>query len=577
MPTYTYQVGAADEGRRLDTYLRDVDEPSETRSQVKKRIDRGEVSVNGETASKGGVRIEEGDDEVEAFRQLAVTYENGNADLALKAYHWTFLAQPAPLPERLIHGDPAFYLEHTLRSWTKSGTLEPFEDGALEGLIQAGYSADSFAELTAHEGCGATDLFDDGTFFHDCDAIDGDSGSPIFRRDPAGGFTVMGIMSATYPRPDDDTDEDEMAVMLAGIEAMREAGLSPLDGEPENLLRLLTDDDVSSGMQTQARQTLDLALALHAAEQCEVMVANPRLVKGFAQALAQRSKTDKADARTILAFAERMPFEPWEPPEEAVLELRAMARRIADLTVERTREGFHGPRLPMRRRHPWRACLPLRFWTPQRLTGPWVPLPFVTPATSRNSPARNTSVTVCSPPSSRRSRPYSTRSSTGAMVRDRGLCSAGQQHQRIFRMVEEPLLAPVFSDPGGGTDGAHGAGHAYNRPARPVSHPLALCRARGCGHRLRHRGRLARQGLPRRRSGRRAGRPRGAAGRGGPVAGLTRPEWPPGRKIERSQPGEAATFIICKELRPIPGRRLRPASLRSCPGRTPCRWARGRA
>lgn len=62
MPTYTYQVGAADEGRRLDTYLRDVDEPSETRSQVKKRIDRGEVSVNGETASKGGVRIEEGDE-----------------------------------------------------------------------------------------------------------------------------------------------------------------------------------------------------------------------------------------------------------------------------------------------------------------------------------------------------------------------------------------------------------------------------------------------------------------------------------------------------------------------------------
>ena len=61
MPTYTYQVGAADEGRRLDTYLRDVDEPSETRSQVKKRIDRGEVSVNGETAPKAGVRLEEGD------------------------------------------------------------------------------------------------------------------------------------------------------------------------------------------------------------------------------------------------------------------------------------------------------------------------------------------------------------------------------------------------------------------------------------------------------------------------------------------------------------------------------------
>lgn len=83
---------------------------------------------------------------------------------------------------------------------------------------------------------------------------------------------------------------------------------------------------------------LDLALALHAADGCEVMVVNPRLIKGFAQALAQRSKTDAADARTILAFAQRMPFEAWTPPESAVVELRAMARRIDDLTVERTRE-----------------------------------------------------------------------------------------------------------------------------------------------------------------------------------------------------------------------------------------------
>ncbi|MEM7787613.1 MAG: IS110 family transposase [Bacteroidota bacterium] len=83
---------------------------------------------------------------------------------------------------------------------------------------------------------------------------------------------------------------------------------------------------------------LDLALALHGDDRCEVMVANPRLIKGFAQAVAQRSKTDAADAKTILAFAERMPFEPWSPPEADVLELRAMARRIGDLTVERTRE-----------------------------------------------------------------------------------------------------------------------------------------------------------------------------------------------------------------------------------------------
>jgi len=83
---------------------------------------------------------------------------------------------------------------------------------------------------------------------------------------------------------------------------------------------------------------LDLALALHAAPGAEVMVANPRQVKGFAQAAAQRAKTDHADARMILHFAQAMPFERWTPPAPAVVELRAMSRRIAALSAERTRE-----------------------------------------------------------------------------------------------------------------------------------------------------------------------------------------------------------------------------------------------
>jgi haloacetate dehalogenase len=51
---------------------------------------------------------------------------------ALKAYHWPFLAQPHPLPETLIAADPVYYLEHTLASWTKDGTLSAIDAGALE-------------------------------------------------------------------------------------------------------------------------------------------------------------------------------------------------------------------------------------------------------------------------------------------------------------------------------------------------------------------------------------------------------------------------------------------------------------
>ena len=52
-------------------------------------------------------------------------WEAFNADMAMKAYHWSFLAQPFPLPETLIAGDPVFYLEWTLRRWTKAKSAQP--------------------------------------------------------------------------------------------------------------------------------------------------------------------------------------------------------------------------------------------------------------------------------------------------------------------------------------------------------------------------------------------------------------------------------------------------------------------
>lgn len=84
--------------------------------------------------------------------------------------------------------------------------------------------------------------------------------------------------------------------------------------------------------------SLDVALALHGAKGIAVMVANPRAVKNFGAALLQRSKTDLSDAETLREFCERMPFVAWQPPTAAVLELRDLARRLAALTSERTRE-----------------------------------------------------------------------------------------------------------------------------------------------------------------------------------------------------------------------------------------------
>jgi len=40
---------------------------------------------------------------------------------SMGSYHWYFLAQPAPLPERLIAADPVFYLRDTLARWAAPG------------------------------------------------------------------------------------------------------------------------------------------------------------------------------------------------------------------------------------------------------------------------------------------------------------------------------------------------------------------------------------------------------------------------------------------------------------------------
>lgn len=84
--------------------------------------------------------------------------------------------------------------------------------------------------------------------------------------------------------------------------------------------------------------SLPLAIALHKAPGVEVMVVNPKAIKHFATAILQRGKTDSMDAGCILQFLERMPFRPWAPPPEEVLEIQHISRRIVQLGTELARE-----------------------------------------------------------------------------------------------------------------------------------------------------------------------------------------------------------------------------------------------
>jgi len=52
-------------------------------------------------------------------------------DLALKIFHWPFLAQPRPWPEEMIGRDPTGWLDHKLALWGGSGDLSIFAPEAL--------------------------------------------------------------------------------------------------------------------------------------------------------------------------------------------------------------------------------------------------------------------------------------------------------------------------------------------------------------------------------------------------------------------------------------------------------------
>jgi len=49
-------------------------------------------------------------------------YERTTMEFATLYYHWFFLIQPAPLPEKLIGADPVFYLQRKIGAWGTGAT-----------------------------------------------------------------------------------------------------------------------------------------------------------------------------------------------------------------------------------------------------------------------------------------------------------------------------------------------------------------------------------------------------------------------------------------------------------------------
>ena len=92
----------------------------------------------------GRVALRLARDHPEAVARLAVLdiaptdqmYAATDMDFATAYYHWFFLIQPAPLPERMIGADPEFYLRKKLGHWSRrDGPF--FDDAAVADYLRA--------------------------------------------------------------------------------------------------------------------------------------------------------------------------------------------------------------------------------------------------------------------------------------------------------------------------------------------------------------------------------------------------------------------------------------------------------
>lgn len=71
-------------------------------------------------------------------------------------FHWSFLAQPAPLPEAMIAANPATWHEGLMARWSGTGDLSPFSDEALAHYRAAFTQPDRIEAMCEDYRAGAT-------------------------------------------------------------------------------------------------------------------------------------------------------------------------------------------------------------------------------------------------------------------------------------------------------------------------------------------------------------------------------------------------------------------------------------
>ncbi|MDG4650484.1 trypsin-like serine protease [Roseibacterium sp. SDUM158017] len=87
------------------------------------------------------------------------------------------------------------------------GEIADLMAGGGPAIMQAGYSYDRDGVLTGNLACPFVEIGPDSTLVHECDTLQGDSGSPLFIED-GGRYRIVGIESHTDAQPRESYDRN---------------------------------------------------------------------------------------------------------------------------------------------------------------------------------------------------------------------------------------------------------------------------------------------------------------------------------------------------------------------------------
>ena len=184
------------------------------------------IANNGVIATPPGEFLAGYDQGQSVARSAAIGYHVPAAWLAGEQegsdFAFVYLAQPI--------GDQVGWMDVTGLSTTE---IAAYASGTGPDIMQAGYSYDQDGVMTGNLDCPFVEIGPFSTLVHECDTLQGDSGSPLFIAGENGRYRIIGVESHTNPRPREPFDQNVAMYAESIMAEMRALASGQVGVQPE--------------------------------------------------------------------------------------------------------------------------------------------------------------------------------------------------------------------------------------------------------------------------------------------------------------------------------------------------------